>query len=70
MLMDKFSRIIDYIRISVTDRCNLRCRYCVNEAFPFMPHAEVLRYEEIIRFVRVCAELGVTKIRLTGGEPL
>jgi len=70
MLMDKFNRIIDYVRISVTDRCNLRCRYCVNEALPHIPHTEVLRYEEIIRFVRVCAELGVTKIRLTGGEPL
>ncbi len=68
--MDKFNRIIDYVRISVTDRCNLRCRYCVNEAFPYMPHAKILRYEEIIRFVRACAELGVTKIRLTGGEPL
>jgi cyclic pyranopterin phosphate synthase len=70
MLMDKFNRIINYIRISVTDRCNLRCKYCVNEDFPFLPHAEILRYEEIIRFVRICAELGVSKVRLTGGEPL
>lgn len=70
MLMDKFNRVINYIRISVTDRCNLRCKYCVNEDFPFLPHAEILRYEEIIRFVRICAELGVSKVRLTGGEPL
>ncbi len=70
MLMDKFNRIINYVRISVTDRCNLRCKYCVNENFPFVPHPEILRYEEIIRFVRLCAELGVSKVRLTGGEPL
>jgi len=70
MLMDKYNRIINYIRISVTDRCNLRCKYCVNENFPHIPHPEILRYEEIIRFVRLCAELGVTKVRLTGGEPL
>jgi GTP 3',8-cyclase len=70
MLMDRFNRIINYIRISVTDRCNLKCRYCVDGAFPFIPHTEVLAYEEIIRFVRISAELGVSKIRLTGGEPL
>jgi cyclic pyranopterin phosphate synthase len=70
MLRDRFDRVINYIRISVTDRCNLRCKYCVDGDFPFIPHEEVLRYEEIIRFVRICADLGVTKIRLTGGEPL
>ncbi|HNS79157.1 MAG TPA: GTP 3',8-cyclase MoaA [Syntrophorhabdus sp.] len=70
MLMDKYNRVINYIRISVTDKCNLRCKYCVNENFPHIPHPEILRYEEIIRFVRLCAELGVTKVRLTGGEPL
>ncbi len=70
MLMDRFERVINYVRISVTDRCNLRCKYCVDGDFPFIPHDEVLRYEEIIRFVRICAGLGVTKIRLTGGEPL
>ncbi|MDI9557938.1 MAG: radical SAM protein, partial [Pseudomonadota bacterium] len=68
--MDKYNRVINYIRISVTDKCNLRCKYCVNENFPHIPHPEILRYEEIIRFVRLCAELGVTKVRLTGGEPL
>jgi cyclic pyranopterin phosphate synthase len=70
MLIDKYNRVIDYIRISVTDRCNLRCKYCIDGAFPFVSHEEILRYEEIIRFVKICSELGVTKVRLTGGEPL
>lgn len=70
MLIDNFNRIINYIRISVTDRCNLRCKYCVDGAFPFIPHSEILSYEEIIRFVRLSAQLGVNKVRLTGGEPL
>lgn len=70
MLIDQYNRVIDYVRISVTDRCNLRCKYCVDGDFPFTSHDEVLRYEEIIRFVRICSELGVTKVRLTGGEPL
>jgi cyclic pyranopterin phosphate synthase len=69
MLKDNFNRIINYLRVSVTDRCNLRCRYCNENAF-FIPHEEVLRYEEIIRFVRIGASLGVRKVRLTGGEPL
>jgi len=69
-LKDRFDRVIDYLRISVTDRCNLRCKYCVDGQFPFIPHDEILRYEEIIRFVRIAAGLGVKKIRLTGGEPL
>ncbi|MHB8109569.1 MAG: GTP 3',8-cyclase MoaA [Syntrophorhabdaceae bacterium] len=69
-LLDDYNRVIDYIRISITDRCNLRCRYCVDGDFPFIPHAEVLSYEEIIRFVRICASMGVKKVRLTGGEPL
>jgi cyclic pyranopterin phosphate synthase len=70
MLIDSFNRVIDYIRISVTDRCNLRCKYCVDGAFPFIAHSEILSYEEIIRFVRISAQLGVNKVRLTGGEPL
>jgi cyclic pyranopterin phosphate synthase len=70
MLVDDYNRVIDYVRISVTDRCNLRCRYCIDGDFPFIPHAEVLSYEEIIRFVRICASMGVKKVRLTGGEPL
>ncbi|MCX8110525.1 MAG: GTP 3',8-cyclase MoaA [Syntrophorhabdaceae bacterium] len=70
MLVDNFNRVINYLRISITDRCNLRCRYCVNENLKFNTHDEILRYEEIIRFVRLCAELGFKKVRLTGGEPL
>ena len=69
-LIDDYNRVIDYIRISITDRCNLRCRYCVDGDFPFIPHTEVLTYEEIIRFVKICAAMGVKKVRLTGGEPL
>jgi cyclic pyranopterin phosphate synthase len=70
MLIDNFNRIINYIRVSVTDRCNLKCKYCVDGTFPFIPHSEILSYEEIIRFVRISAQLGVSKVRLTGGEPL
>jgi GTP 3',8-cyclase len=70
MLIDNFQRVIDYIRISITDRCNLRCKYCFDGSFNFIPHEELLSYEEIIRFVKACAALGVTKVRLTGGEPL
>ncbi len=71
-LIDTYDRTIDYVRISVTDRCNLRCRYCVdsNGTFDFIPHNEILSYEEILRFVRIAARLGVRKVRLTGGEPL
>ena len=70
MLIDPFNRIISYVRISITDRCNLRCRYCVDGSFPFVPHDQILRYEEIIKFVTIAAQMGVTKVRLTGGEPL
>lgn len=70
MLMDKYNRVINYLRISITDRCNLRCRYCTDRDIPFIPHTEVLRYEEITRFIRIAAGLGVRKVRLTGGEPL
>lgn len=70
MLVDNFDRVINYIRVSVTDRCNLRCRYCVDGRFHFIPHPEVLSYEESIRFIKICSELGIDKVRLTGGEPL
>ncbi|HEY3841108.1 MAG TPA: GTP 3',8-cyclase MoaA [Bryobacteraceae bacterium] len=70
-LIDSFSRIHDNLRISVTDRCNIRCFYCMpEEGAPFMERSEILTFEEIERFVRVAATLGVTKIRITGGEPL
>jgi cyclic pyranopterin phosphate synthase len=70
MLMDNFNRVINYLRISITDRCNLSCRYCTDKDVPFLCHEEVLRYEELIRFIRIAAGLGVRKVRLTGGEPL
>jgi len=70
-LLDPFGRVIDYLRISVTDRCNLRCIYCMPpEGVPQMSHSEILSYEEIRTVVRAAAELGINKIRLTGGEPL
>lgn len=71
LLVDRFGRHHSYLRISVTDRCNLRCSYCMpNEGVAFMPREELLTYEEIIRVARVFVEAGVTKIRITGGEPL
>ncbi|MBI5101646.1 MAG: GTP 3',8-cyclase MoaA [Nitrospirae bacterium] len=68
---DNFFRVIDYLRLSVTDRCNLRCVYCMPASGlqPF-DHSDILSYEEIIRIVRVAARLGVRKVRITGGEPL
>jgi cyclic pyranopterin phosphate synthase len=70
-LLDTFGRIHDNLRISITDRCNVRCFYCMPEAgVKYMAHEEILRFEEIERFVRVAVSLGVTKVRITGGEPL
>lgn len=70
-VIDKQGRNIDYMRISLTDRCNLRCRYCMpHEGIPLMNHKDLLSYEEIIRIVQAGAKLGIKKIRLTGGEPL
>ncbi len=70
-LIDGFGRLHDNLRLSVTDRCNIRCFYCMPEEEPdYMPRADILSYEEMLRFVDVAARLGVTKIRLTGGEPL
>jgi cyclic pyranopterin phosphate synthase len=69
--LDNFNRPISYLRISVTDRCNLRCVYCMPpEGVPWRSHDEILRYEEIELIVRVAASLGISKVRLTGGEPL
>ena len=70
-LRDTFQRVHDNLRISVTDRCNIRCFYCMPEAgVEFVPRQEILSYEEIERFVRVAVTLGITKVRITGGEPL
>jgi cyclic pyranopterin phosphate synthase len=69
--LDSFGRSINYLRISVTDRCNLRCIYCMPpEGVPHISHDEILSYEEIRAVVQAAAELGIRKIRLTGGEPL
>lgn len=70
-MLDKTGRTIDYIRISVTDRCNFRCRYCMPETGAvMMKHQDLLTFEEIARVVRISVSLGITKIKLTGGEPL
>jgi len=70
-MTDPFNRRIDYLRVSITDRCNFRCVYCMpEEGFPATPKDENLTLEEIARLVRIAVSLGVTKIRLTGGEPL
>lgn len=70
-LIDRYSRHLNYLRISITDRCNLRCVYCVPRAtIQWLPHEEVLRYEEILRILGVGVALGITKVRVTGGEPL
>lgn len=69
-LVDRFGRRVDYVRISVTDRCDFRCVYCMAEDMTFAPRAEVLSLEEIYQIARTFTELGVKKIRLTGGEPL
>ena len=69
-MLDQYGRKIDYLRISVTDRCNLRCRYCMPEPVSAVQHADILRYEEILRICRAAVELGITKFKVTGGEPL
>lgn len=70
-MIDGIGRTIDYLRISVTDKCNLRCRYCMpEEGVCLIPHEELLTLEEIFRVVRIMEQLGIRKVRLTGGEPL
>jgi cyclic pyranopterin phosphate synthase len=70
-VQDRFGRTIEYLRLSVTDRCNLRCRYCMPESgVPELTHGDVLRYEELLRVVAAACRLGIRKIRVTGGEPL
>ena len=68
---DNNHRIINYLRLSVTDRCNLRCIYCMpEEGVDFVPHNEILSYEEMLRLVEIAVQAGIRKVRLTGGEPL
>ena len=70
-LIDKFNRHLNYLRISITDRCNLKCMYCMPPgSIPRLSHDEILRYEEIIRIIKVGIRLGISKVRITGGEPL
>lgn len=70
-LIDPYKRHLNYLRISITDRCNLRCVYCIPAGrIPRLSHADILRYEEIYRIVNVGIDLGISKIRITGGEPL
>jgi len=70
-LIDRYKRNLNYLRVSITDRCNLHCIYCVpRELIPKCTHKEILRYEEILRLIRIGVQLGVTKVRVTGGEPL
>jgi cyclic pyranopterin phosphate synthase len=69
-LSDAFGRRIDYVRLSVTDRCDLRCRYCMSEAMSFLPRREILALEELAELADAFVARGVTRIRLTGGEPL
>jgi len=69
MALDRFGRFISYLRISLTDHCNLRCVYCMPEEMTFRPNAELMQDDEVIQFVQLCASLGFQKIRLTGGEP-
>ncbi|MDO9046615.1 MAG: GTP 3',8-cyclase MoaA [Methylobacter sp.] len=69
-LIDRFGRTVDYLRISITDRCDFRCLYCMAEDMTFLPRAQILTLEEIYTLAKAFAELGVKKIRVTGGEPL
>jgi GTP 3',8-cyclase len=69
-LIDQFGRRVDYIRLSITDRCDFRCQYCMAEEMSFLPRDEVLTLEECARLVKLFVRMGVSKVRITGGEPL
>ncbi|MDP8940088.1 MAG: GTP 3',8-cyclase MoaA [Actinomycetota bacterium] len=69
-LTDSYNRKMDYLRISVTDRCNFRCQYCMPEDIVFQDKSQILTLEEMLTFAEACLQLGVTKVRVTGGEPL
>ncbi|MDO4594278.1 MAG: GTP 3',8-cyclase MoaA [Tissierellia bacterium] len=71
MAVDGFGRKIDYLRVSITDRCNLRCKYCMPEGLDSkLPHDEILSYEQLIKIITSFAKLGIKKVKITGGEPL
>ena len=70
-MYDRFKRNINYLRVSVTDRCNLRCTYCMpEEGIRLLDHKDILSFEEIVNVITISVELGITKVRITGGEPL
>lgn len=70
-MLDQYGRSINYIRVSVTDRCNLRCTYCMPESgVEQVAHCDILTYDEITRIVRICVDKGISRVKLTGGEPL
>jgi GTP 3',8-cyclase len=70
-MQDRYGHRISYLRVSITDRCNERCTYCMpQELQEWLPRQEILTYEEILRLIRIAAELGISKVRITGGEPL
>ena len=69
-MKDLYKRDINYMRISITDRCNLRCRYCMPESHSWIPHNAILRYEEILRICRSAIAIGISNFKITGGEPL
>jgi len=71
MLIDSYDRVVDYIRVSVTERCNFRCQYCMPEKpFSWVPKENLLSFEELFLFIKVCIDEGINKVRITGGEPL
>ena len=71
MLIDSYERVVDYLRISVTERCNFRCNYCMPEKpFSWVPKENLLKFEELFEFIKIAVDEGVNKIRITGGEPL
>ena len=71
MLIDSYNREVNYLRISVTERCNFRCQYCMPEKpFSWTPRENLLTFEELFQFVKVAIDEGITKVRITGGEPL
>lgn len=69
-MQDRFNRTINYMRVSITDRCNLRCRYCMPEGIDLVPMSHILTYEQIEDICRAAAELGISRLKITGGEPL
>ena len=71
MQPDQYGRLVSYLRLSITDRCNLRCFYCRGEhKLDLLPHKDILRYEEMLQLIELARDMGVRKVRLTGGEPL